>query len=271
MLVPAPPQQASAAHREGAVVRSYWPSREAHGAGASNELTKCKPMVAACQGSLWKPISRGAACPLGPLATGFVPWGAGPLPGSRLAWWWEPQRLDQQGLDLTHLLLELFHFHLDFFRFFLHLINTLVRPVLASAHLIFQLASETTESTDEQPHASHGVATRAPGCKAGRTSIKKQVCTGIKVCVGGGTTLSWGNVGVGFHACSRSTTAGQHCGEKGSGSMELLAIKRRMGTEAGKVLAEVQTRGSALARFPVVKGGGVLYKRGSGCAGCPSP
>ena len=63
----------------------------------------------------------------------------------------KPQRLDQQGPDLTHLLLEPFHF-------FLHLVNALVHPVFASAHLVFQLASETTESTDEQPHASHSAS-----------------------------------------------------------------------------------------------------------------
>ncbi len=78
-----------------------------------------------------------SACPLGPLVTGFVPWGAGPLPGSRLAWWWEPQRLDQQGLDLTHLLL-------DFFHFFLHFINALVRSVLASTHFFLHFIAENS-------------------------------------------------------------------------------------------------------------------------------
>ena len=35
---------------------------------AGKGLAQGKPILAACQGSLWKPISRGAACPLGSLA-----------------------------------------------------------------------------------------------------------------------------------------------------------------------------------------------------------
>ena len=141
-------------------------------------------------GEGWWP-SVSLLAPSAPLATGFVPWGPGS--GSRLGWWWKPQRLDQQGLDLAHLLLELFHFYLDVLHFFLHLINALVdpllvsayiiphlflkvihlilhlvnalvHPVLTSAHLIFQFTSETTESTDEQAHASQAPATRASGC-----------------------------------------------------------------------------------------------------------
>ncbi len=82
-----------------------------------------------------------------PLATGFFHGGVPSLAqgragdGSRGAW-------ISRVLHLTHLLLELFHF-------FLHLVNTSVRPVLASAHLLFQFTSETTESGDEQTHASH--------------------------------------------------------------------------------------------------------------------
>ena len=80
-------------------------------AEAGKVLVQRKPILAACQGSLWKLISRGAAC----LLCSPGPWlgsMGGSLSGSRLGWWWKPQRLDQQGLDLTHLLLELFHWGL---------------------------------------------------------------------------------------------------------------------------------------------------------------
>ena len=62
----------------------------------------------------------------------------------------------------------------------LHVVNGLVHSVLASAHLIFHFTSETTGSTDEDPHAppqgqppGHRAAASCSGSpEGGKTSIQ---------------------------------------------------------------------------------------------------